>query len=188
MSARVDQGPDGDGVAAPARADASTGRRSPFGRLYGASPWHLLALLLCFALTAYTVALVLDEAGLPVVVKIGIWFVGAALAWDLVLGPLLAAADRLLLPLRRAGALNHVRVPLLGSALLLLVWAPVVLQRSEDVFRTKAGLGQDPFLVRWLVITAVLCAASALHYAVRTRRRRAADTEVIQGSAGPHAG
>lgn len=167
-------GPHDDGVPAPAVADAETGRRSAFGRRYGASPWHLLVLLLCFALSGYVVLRLLDEASVPVAVRIGVWFVGAALAWDLVLGPALALADRLLLPLRRVGALNHVRVPALASALLLLVWAPVVLQRSEGVFRAKSGLGQDVFLGRWLAITAVLFAVSGLLYAAGRLRRRPA--------------
>lgn len=139
---------------------------------YGASPWHLLALLACFALGGYALLRLLREADVPTAVRIGGWFVGAALAWDLVLGPLLALVDRLLQPLRRVGALNHVRVPLLGSALLLLVWAPVVLRRSQEELRAKAGLGEDVFLGRWLAVTAVLCAVSALLYAAGRWRRR----------------
>ena len=144
----------------------------PFRRLYGASPWHLVALLGCFALTAYSVSRLLDD--LPVLLKIAIWFVGAALVWDLVLGPGLALADRLLRPLGRlrVPALNHVRVPGLLSLLLLVVWLPVILQRSEGVFRVKAGLTQDPYLGRWVAITAVLFVASALLYVVRLLRAR----------------
>jgi hypothetical protein len=65
-----------------------------------------------------------------------------------------------------------VRFPLLASGLLLLVWAPAILQRSEGVFRMKAGLSQDVFLGRWLVITAVLFAASAALYVVGLVRSR----------------
>lgn len=148
---------------------------SRFARRYGAHPRHLVVLLLCFALTGFTVWRLSVEADLPVMVRIGVWFVAVAVVWDLVLGPLLALADRLLRPLARVGALNHVRVPAMASALLLLVWAPAVLQRSEGQFRTKAGLGQDVFLGRWLTITAVLFAVSALLYGVgRLRARRPA--------------
>ncbi len=148
-----------------------------FRKLYGASPWHLVALLACFALSAYAVSRLLDD--LPVIVRIGIWFVGSALLWDLVLGPALAGADRLLRPLQglRVPALNYVRIPGLVSLLLLVVWLPVILQRSEGVFRAKAGLSQDPFLGRWVAITAVLFLASAGAYGVavlRSRRRAAA--------------
>ncbi len=154
-------------AAAPAAARRRPGRG--LAALYGASPLHLLALLLCFALGLYAVLLIRDD---PAVIKIAVWFVGAALAWDLVLGPLLALVDRALLPLRAVGALNYVRVPLLASALLLLVWAPVIFQRSEGIFRTKAGLGQDVFLGRWLAITAVLLAVSGVLYALGRLRGR----------------
>ena len=153
-------------------ADAPSARRRPgagFRRLYGAGPLHLVVMLLAIALSLYAVTRIRDD---PALLKIAVWFVGAALVWDLLLGPALAVVDRLLLPLHRVGALNHVRVPLLASALLLLVWAPAILQRSEGVFRTKAGLSQDVFLGRWLVITAVLCAVSAALYGLQVLRGR----------------
>jgi hypothetical protein len=156
-------------------ADDTRVEGTRFRRLYGASPWHLVALLGCFALTGYAASRLLDD--LPVLVRITIWFVGAAVVWDLLLGPALALADRLLRPLGRlrVPALNYVRVPGLLSLLLLVVWLPVILQRSEAVFRTKAGLSQDPFLGRWLTVTAVLFAASAAAYGIallRAARRR----------------
>ena len=143
--------------------------RSRFVRLYGTHPWHLLILVLCFALSAYAILRIVDD---PALLRIAVWFVGAALVWDLLLGPALALGDRLLQPLARVGALNHVRVPALGSLLLLGVWAPVIFQRSEGVFRIKTGLGQDPFLGRWVAITAVLFAASAVLWGVGRLRRR----------------
>lgn len=133
---------------------------------------RLVALLGCFALSAYAVSRLLDD--LPVLVRIGIWFVGAALVWDLLLGPALALVDRGLrraLPVR---ALNHVRVPALVSGLLLLVWAPLVLSRSEQTYERKSGLSAEPLLDRWLAVTAVLFAGSAVLYllsAVRARGR-----------------
>lgn len=136
-------------------------------KLYGAGPLHLVAMVLAITLSLYAVTRILDD---PALLTIALWFVGTALVWDLVLGPAVALVDRLLLPLRRVGALNHVRVPLLASGLLLLVWAPAILQRSEGVFRSKAGLSQDVFLGRWLLITAVLFAASAALYVLRLVR------------------
>jgi hypothetical protein len=158
-------------------ADSTRAGGTRFRRSYGASPWHLVALLGCFALTGYAASRLLDD--LPVLVRITIWFVGAAVVWDLLLGPALALADRLLRPLHRlrVPALNYVRVPLLLSALLLVVWAPLVLQRSEGVFGVKSGLSQDPYLGRWLAVTGVLVACSAAAYGLAllraTRRRRA---------------
>ncbi len=142
-------------------------------RLYGAAPWHLVALLGCFAVTAYVLSRLWEN---PTLLRIVLWFVGAAVVWDLVLGPLIALADRFLRPLRsrprRLGLLNHVRVPALLSGLLFVVWAPVILQRSEFTFRLKAGLDQDPYLDRWLAITAGLFVLSAGVYAIRLVRSR----------------
>lgn len=159
--------PDGGGLAGGAPAPRP---RSRFVRLYGSSPWHLVAIVLCLAVSAYVVLLIVDD---PALTRIAVWFLGVAVVWDLVLGPLLALGDRLLRPLARVGALNHVRVPALASLVLLLVWAPVILKRSEGTFRVKAGLGQDVFLGRWLTITAVLFAVSGLLWVTgRLRSRR----------------
>ena len=166
-------------TATPPAEEQTSGARRRFVQVYGAKPWHLLSLLGCFALTGYAVSRLLDN--LPVLIRIGIWFVGAAVVWDLLLGPAYAGADHLLRrPLARVrqgrvSPLNYVRVPVMLSTLLLLVWAPLILQRSEPVYRLKAGLVQDPYLERWLAVTGVLLLASALAYAVavgRGRRRR----------------
>jgi len=149
---------------------------SGFVRRYGARPWHLVALLACFALTGYTVSRLLGE--LPVLVRIAVWFVGAAVVWDLVLGPALALADRLLRRLLpgtgRPGSavLNYVRAPALVSVLLLVVWAPLILQRSERLYGLKAGLSQDPYLERWLAVSAGLFALSAAAYGLAHWRAR----------------
>jgi len=137
---------------------------SSAARRYGASPWHLAVLLALFAVTAYVASRLLGD---PVALRIAVWFLGAAVVWDLVVGPLLALADRVLRRALPRSALNHVRVPALLSALLLVMFAPLVLQRSEQVYRAKTGLLQDPYLDRWLVVTGVLFAASAVLWAVR---------------------
>ena len=157
-------------------ASASRGRAL---RWYGASWWHLAVLLACFALTVYVLGrLVRDTSSL---LQIGLWFVGAAVVWDLVLGPLLALGDRgartVLGRVRVAGVspLNHVRFAALLSLGLLALFAPLVLQRSEQRYQAKADLVQDPYLERWAAVTAAVFAASALSFAVtvvRARRRR----------------
>ena len=144
-----------------------------FRRLYGASPWHLLAVLGCFALTAYVVSRLADS---PALLRIALWLVAVAVVWDLVLGPAYALADRVLLaPVRRVAPrgvrlLNHVRVPALLSSVLLLVWLPLVAQRSEGIYRTKTGLTQDAYLGRWLAVTGVLLVVSLLLWALRVVR------------------
>lgn len=141
-------------------------------RRYGAGPGQLGALLLSFALAGYAVIRLLDD--LPVLLRIGVWFVGAALVWDLLLGPALAALDRVARSVLPGRALNHVRVPALLSGALLLVWAPLVLSRSAATFERKSGLSAQVYLGRWLAVTAALFLGSALLLglgAVRRRRR-----------------
>lgn len=157
----------------PAQTGAARGR---FARLYGASRWQLVALLGCFALSGYTVSRLYGDAAL---FRIVVWFVGAAIVWDLVLGPLFALADRLLRPLastrlsaRGVAPLNFVRVPALLSALMFMVFAPAILKRTEDIFALKAGLSQDMYLGRWVALTAAAFAFSAVCYLVAVARAR----------------
>ena len=162
-------------------------------RWYGASWWHLAVLLACFAMTGYVLSRLVQETSS--LLQIALWFLGAAVVWDVVLGPLLALADRSARTLLRrvqvdgVPLLNHVRFPALLSLLLLAVSAPLVLQRSEQRYRAKAGLVQDPYLERWAAVTVVLFALSALWFGLsvlRARRRRwSAD---VLPAAGPDEG
>ena len=163
-------------AATPSPTATTSGWRRRFVALYGARPWHLLTLLASFALTGYALSRLLDDASS--IVQIAIWFVASAVVWDVVLGPALALADRAGRPVlqrarvRGVSPLNHVRVPVLVSGLLLLVFAPLVFQRSEQRYQLKAGLVQDPYLDRWAVVTLALFALSALAYVVAVLRRR----------------
>ena len=142
-------------------------------RLYGAGPLHLLALVACFALAGAAAQHVSHD---PLRLRYAVWFVGAALAHDLLLFPLYALLDRSARGLVRRrresapGSVNWVRVPALLSGLLLLVFAPVILQRSEAAYGVASGLDQDPYLGRWLAVTGVLFLSSAVLYALRGRR------------------
>ncbi|WP_407697650.1 hypothetical protein [Streptomyces corynorhini] len=135
------------------------GRRMPLG-----SPRVLLLLLASFALCGYAgVRLLRGEW-----VAILIWFAGAALLHDLVLVPLYTLGDRALQaaarrrgrPLARTGV-PYVRVPVFLSLLMLLVYWPLVL-RAPGPYQEATGLDPDVFLGRWLLISAVICALSAL--------------------------
>lgn len=159
--------PDEDALRGSARPEDSR-----FARLYGARPWHLLVLLVLLALTAYTGSRLLGDAALLPIV---LWFVGSAVVWDLIVGPAVGLADKGLraatpAPRRRVSPLNYVRVPAALAGLLLVMFAPLILRRSEQVYAAKAGLEQDPYLYRWLAITAVLFAVSALAYLLARRR------------------
>ena len=70
------------------------------------------------------------------------WFAGAVLLHDLVLFPLYAAGDRLLLlalPRTRVPLVNHVRIPVLGSGLALLMFLS-----TWNQFRLAIVLIEDP--------------------------------------------
>ena len=139
-------------------------------RLYGERPLHLVALLGCLALAGYAASRVL---GTPPALQLALWFVGAAVLWDLVGAPLLALVDRGLRALPgRVRPVNYLRVPLALSALLLLVCAPLIFRRSEGPYGAASGLDQDPYLERWLLITALLLAGAGIAYAAALLRAR----------------
>ncbi len=144
---------------------------------YGASPAHLLSLVAGMALSAYAVSRV---TALGTLLAIGVWFVGTLIAHDLVLFPIYAATDNASAWLRhrvRRGsapsvpAVNYLRVPAVLSGLLLIAWFPLVLRLSPGYERVT-GRSDDPYLGRWLLVTGVLFAGSALLYAARLLRVR----------------
>jgi hypothetical protein len=140
-----------------------------FRRRYGAGPAHLVGLLFCFLVAGYAVLRWLDS---PSAVRLVVWFAGAVIGHDLVLFPLYSALDRVAQRslgsrVRRVPLINHVRVPLLLSGLLLLLWFPLVFNKPEPAYRAATGLDTSPYLNRWLLVSAVLFGASALIYAVR---------------------
>nr|WP_245173647.1 hypothetical protein [Streptomyces aureus] len=131
------------------------------------SPLTLLLLLCSFALAAYAGVRLLADDWL----RVALWIAGAAVLHDLVLLPLYAAADRMVVG--RVGARTmYVRAPAALSGLLLLVWFPLISGMTAERYRSATGQSPDGFLARWLLITAALFAGSALLLAVRVRRAR----------------
>ncbi|GAB1332432.1 hypothetical protein [Streptomyces sennicomposti] len=149
-----------------------------FARWYGANPLHLLALVSSFALTGY--AMVRLFAVRPLAVAL--WFVGAAVAHDLILLPLYSLADLTVLAVLRHRAarvprlpwINHVRVPAFLSGVLLLVWFPLIFTLSTP-YTGATGLSEGVYLGRWLAATGVLFGASAVSFAFAVRRARRRD-------------
>lgn len=153
--------------------------------LYGAGPLHLVVVLASLTLAAYTISLLgIAELwdGEVWWQSILVWFVGAVLLHDLFLFPVYALADRLLgRLLRRDGAstrpanvslLNHIRVPALGVGLLTLLFLPGIIEQGGSSYANATGQTQDPFLVRWLLLSAALLGLSALAYGIRIIRTR----------------
>ena len=108
------------------------------------------------------------------------WFIGAALLHDLVLFPLYVLADRAFTSLlcrapraeRAVPVVNYVRVPVLASGLLLLLFFPGILGQGADTYVAATGQTQDPFLKRWLLLTAATFGLSATAYAARVEMAR----------------
>ncbi|WP_422742249.1 hypothetical protein ACN27E_14020 [Mycobacterium sp. WMMD1722] len=153
-----------------------------FAKVYGAGVFHLLTLIAGFALFGYAVAtLGLAQLWNPNTwwQSILVWFAAAVILHDLVFFPLYAlvdravtAGDRLAAP--PAPAVNFVRIPLLASALMLLVFLPGIIEQGGPAYTAATGQTQEPFFGRWLLLTAVAFGVSALAYAVRllTARKR----------------
>jgi hypothetical protein len=161
---------------------------------YGAHPLHLLALLAAFALAGYAVRAVIATGQFR---GFAIWFAVAIVGHDLLLFPLYSLADlsvQRLLPwgtarrrARRPAAtapgtvgapaavpgppvINYVRIPVAFSLLILLAFFPLILGLSEPEYHRASGLTTQPYLWRWLAVTGVLFAGSAVLYALRCRR------------------
>jgi hypothetical protein len=66
--------------------------------------------------------------------------------------------------------INHLRVPVVLSAVMLAVSFPLVLRHSERTYHTATGLTEHPYLARWLLLTASAFAISAVIYAIRLIR------------------
>ncbi len=155
-----------------------------FRTFYGAHPLHLLAVLASFALLGYIISVAGPATFWNPAVwwqSILVWFLGAALLHDLVLFPLCALGDRLhtagVHTLRRrrghhpdrpphVSAINYVRIPVLASGLLLLVFLPGIIEQGAPTYLAATGQTQAPFLDRWLLFTAIAFALSAVAYAV----------------------
>jgi hypothetical protein len=158
---------------------------------YGANPLHLLALIAAFALAGYAVRAVIEAGQFR---GFAIWFGVAIVGHDLLLFPLYSLADlsvQRLLPWgasrrrsSRQGAaapgevpgppvINYMRIPAAFSLLLLLVFFPLILGLSEPEYHRASGLTTHPYLWRWLAVTGVLFAGSAIIYALRWRRLQA---------------
>lgn len=156
-----------------------------FKRQVGANPLEFLALVSSFALIGYVLSVLEIRHLWNTSVwwkSILVWFLGALLAHDLLLFPLYALADRSLAAGSRAVArrnkrrvvsvapLNYLRLPLLGSGLLLLLFFPGIIQQGKGAYLRATGLTQAPYLDRWLVLSGSMFLLSAVLYAIRVGR------------------
>ncbi|MGW4529133.1 hypothetical protein [Amycolatopsis sp. NPDC004378] len=153
-------------------------------RFYGAHPLHLLALLACFALAGYATLKSAASPQWPVMLG---WFLAAVIGHDLLLIPVYALADRSLTTVAHAlrrrrntspavPAVNHIRIPVLAATLLFVMFFPGIIRQGEDTYVAATGQDQQPFLARWLLLTAVFFILSAVLYALRLGHHHRVDT------------
>jgi hypothetical protein len=159
-----------------------------FRAVYGSNPLHLLTLIVGLALFGYVLATIK-----PATVwnphtwwqSILVWFAAAIIAHDLVLFPIYALVDRILvrgsrirLPGRESSVppLNYIRIPALAAGLTLLVFLPGIIQQGTPTYAAATGQTQEPFLGRWLLLTAAMFAISAVVYGIRLAAARRPDS------------
>jgi hypothetical protein len=166
-----------------------------FKNSYGARPVHLLTMVAGFALLGY-ILITFKVTDLwnqgTWWQSIAVWFVAAVVAHDLVLFPLCALADRILgtrIGRRNARATrrrpkvlarNYIRIPAMAAGLTLLIFLPGIIEQGAPTYLAATGQTQQPFLSRWLLLTAVMFGISAVSYAARlgvARRRTAGRSE-----------
>lgn len=110
--------------------------------------------------------------------SIAVWFAAAVVGHDLLLFPLYALIDRALARVGRRNlsaarnrpevpARNYIRVPVLAAGLTLLVFLPGIIEQGAPKYLEATGQTQQPFLGRWLLLTAVMFGVTAVAYAVR---------------------
>ncbi len=140
-----------------------------FRQLYGASPVHAAGIGASLLIVGVAVSGWFD-VGTDGAVRVLIWFVGAIIAHDLVFLPLVQVVNRVVfhraappaaVSPAHARLRNHVRIPAMLSGLLLLVFAPVILRANRNDYGAASSLSPDPYLHRWLLLSAGLFALSA---------------------------
>jgi hypothetical protein len=136
-------------------------------RTYGAHPAHLVLLLAGFVLTVVAGGALLDEQTF----RVAKWFAASAILHDAVFVPVYIGLDSLLVRVwrrrpGRVGWLNFVRIPAAISAIMYLVYYPVISNKA-NAFDYKTGRSTEVYLGHWLQATAVLFAISAIWYLAR---------------------
>jgi hypothetical protein len=136
-------------------------------RRYGASPWHLLGHLALAGVVIYVLGQLVGQHGW---VNLVAWLVAGAVLHDFVLLPGYSAVDAVLR--RTFGTyVNYVRVPLLVSGLLLLIFFPLILVEGDGNFVRNAGHHEGGYAEAWLLISAGLLLAGAATAAARRSGR-----------------
>ncbi|HEV2770607.1 MAG TPA: hypothetical protein VGV40_10525 [Solirubrobacteraceae bacterium] len=130
---------------------------------------HLLAHIAALVLAGYAI---LQLAGAGNLGNILLWFVGAVVLHDFVLLPLYSGLDQIARRVTTRRLIVFLRVPAGLSALLLLVYFPLILGFSEGTYTQLSGLPPEGYLGRWLLATGVLFAGSVVLLIIRATKAR----------------
>jgi hypothetical protein len=147
-------------------------------RRYGASPWHLAGHLVVLGVAAFALERIASAGSLAEVVAL---YIALIVGHDLVLLPAYSGLDRLarrMLARRgprgqaRIPVINHLRAPALISALLLVIYSPLISGRADRGYLLTSGHPATGYLRNWLLITAALFGGSGVVYAIWRWRAR----------------
>jgi hypothetical protein len=144
---------------------------------------NLLVLVLSFAIAGVAVAGWFQRP--RDVATVLEWFAAAIVLHDLVVLPLYSLIDRLVLgvlPARarharhrtivgRVNSTPYLRIPALLSALLFVVFLPVIFGLGGQTELSASGIAESGYLARWLIASGVLFALSGAAFAVAVGRR-----------------
>jgi hypothetical protein len=153
--------------------------RTGFRRRYGAGPLNLVAHLAALGIAAFAFDRIFSSGHVK---ELLFWYLGFAIAHDLVFVPAYTGLDRLFratiarLPRPRPEAVpvvNHLRAPAVISALLLIIYLPLLSGRADTSYFAMSGHHLTQYLRNWLLITVVLFIGSGLIYTGRVARARA---------------
>jgi hypothetical protein len=142
-----------------------------FKRLYGSNPLHLLVSIACLTVAVYAANLLRAGGDVKGIV---IWLAVAILGHDLFLFPLYAIADRSIRgvlthrppTLPKVPWINHLRVPVVISAILFGMWWPLMFNVPPE-YTQKTDLPSNVYLGHWLMVTAALFILSAVAFALK---------------------
>jgi hypothetical protein len=153
--------------------------KAGFRRRYGAGPLHLLVHLVALAIVVLPLDRIFTSGGS--VTTLLVWYLGLVIAHDLVFVPAYTGMDRLFRaisarlprsPRTGPAVINHVRAPVVISAVLLIIYLPLISGGSDSTYFAMSGHHLTHYLRNWLLITAGLFLASGCMYAARVVHTR----------------
>lgn len=142
-----------------------------FRRIYGAGPLNLLGHAIVIGIAAYALSIMFRAPFAPQPLNLVLWLLGGAIIHDLVFLPAYSAVNVVATRLFKGSpAINYVRVPVIVSGILFLAFLPRITNRQPGNFERALGHAPPDYLTRWLLVTAVLFAGSAVIWGVQRWR------------------